>query len=154
MSPPQAGEEESAMSKLQEDIQATAHNFTLSLQGKLERPLDYSPESLEMVEELLEALSQEELDEEALFNLSSMAGCYVFETARRSYGGEYFWLEEERQPVLAAGLPDFSVGIKAWEKVRGRLLNGKEDSIPFYIAGYQEHIAIGRNRKGYRVTIV
>ena len=142
------------MSKLQEDIQATAHNFTVGLQGKLERPLDYSLKSLEEIDGLLRALAQEKLDEESLFNISSMVGCYIFETARRSCGGEYLWLEQEQQPVLVAGLPDFSVGIKAWEKVRGRLLNGEEDSIPFYIAGYQEHIAIGRTQKGYCVTII
>ena len=27
--------------------------------------------------------------EDALYNMSSMIGCYVFETARRNYGGEY-----------------------------------------------------------------
>lgn len=28
------------------------------------------------------------------------------------------------------------------------------DSIPFYIAGYAEHIAIGKEKKGYYATIV
>ena len=142
------------MANLLEDIQSTARNFVESTEKFCSRPLDYSPESLEEVEDILDAFSNDDLDEDALFNISSSIGCYIFETARRSYGGEYFWIEKERQPVLVAGLPDFSVGIKAWEKTRGRLLNGPEDSIPFYIAGYKEHIAIGKAKKGYHATIV
>lgn len=142
------------MSPLMNDIISTAHNFTVNLQKQAGGTLDYSLESLEEIDALLEAFRQETLEEDTLFHLSSMAGCYVFETARRCLGGQYFWVEEEQQPVLVAGLPDFSVAIKAWEKVRGRLTRGAEDSIPFYIAGYREHIAIGQGRKGYCVTIV
>jgi len=49
-------------------------------------------------------------------------------------------------------LPDFQVSIRAWEKVRGRLTNGKEDNIPFYVAGYKEHIEQGK--KGDFIMIV
>lgn len=142
------------MSQLMDDIQRTAHNFTVNLQKYFDSELNYSVESLEEVDEMLEAYGREELDEDALFNLSSMVGCYVFEVARRNFGGEYFWIETVQQPVLVAGQPDFSVGIKAWEKVRGRLMNGKEDSIPFYLAGYKEHIEIGKKKQGYHVMIV
>lgn len=44
---------------------------------------------------------------------------------------------------------DFSVSIKAWEKVGGRLENGVEDNIPFYIKGLQEHIEKGKFTCGY-----
>ena len=140
------------MASLMDDIMETARNFTANMQENAGLTLDYSAESLREVDDLLEAFRQEDLDEEALFNISSMVGCYVFEPARLCYGGEYFWIEEEQQPILVAGLPEFSVGIKAWEKVRGRLVNGAEDAIPFYIAGYQDHIK--RAEKGARVTIV
>ena len=49
-------------------------------------------------------------------------GCYVLETARRNYGGEYYWLSNEQQPILVAGEPDFSVSIKAWEKIKGYMV--------------------------------
>lgn len=139
------------MDKLMEDIIETAHNFTINMQEH-GLTLDYSAESLREVDDLLEAFRQEALDEDGRFNLFSMVGCYVFETARRCYGGKYFWIEEEQQPILVAGLPEFSVGMKAWEKVQGRLANGKEDNIPFYVAGYSEHIE--KAQKGTRVTIV
>ena len=58
----------------------------------------------------------------------------------------------EQQPVLVAGLPDFQVSIRAWEKVKGRLTNGREDNIPFYIAGYKEHIE--HAKKGDFIMVV
>lgn len=60
--------------------------------------------------------------------------------------------EKEQQPVLIAGLPDFRVQMKVWEKVRGRVLNGREDNIPFFIAGYKEYIE--RAKEGEVFTIV
>lgn len=53
-----------------------------------------------------------------------------------------------------AGEPDFSVAIKAWEKVKGRLENGEEDNISFYIEGYREHVEQGKNQKGYTAMVV
>ena len=142
------------MADLMEDIVTTAQNFVQNMQQYYETPLDYSFESLAEVDEMLGGLGKrrEEFREEGFFDLYSMTGCYVFEVARRNFGGEYFWIEEEQQPILVAGLPEFSVGMKAWEKVQGRLANGKEDNIPFYVAGYSEHIE--KAQKGTRVTIV
>ena len=144
------------MRNLTDDVVNTAHNFVQAMQQFFDSPLDYSIESLTEIDEMLDGLGKrrEEFQEEAFFDLYSMTGCYVFETARRNYGGEYFWIEEENQPGLGAGYPDFLVVIKAWEKVRGRLVNGGEDNIPFYIAGYKEHIDTGRTKPGYHVTIV
>ncbi len=150
------------MGKLQDDIMHTADSFTVNFSDK--GTFDYSIESLETVDVLLEEFGDFGWDgdegEEHLYNFASMVGCYVFETARRNYGGEYRWSEEQQQPVLIAGLPDFFVSIRAWEKVRGRVVNGSEDSIPFYILGYKEHIEVGRSKGKsdggftYSVTIV
>lgn len=140
------------MGQLMNDIVDTANAFTSNFNDK--GTFDYSIESLVAVDHLLEELSDYEWDEDCLYNLASMVGCYIFETARRNYGGEYRWEEETRQPILIAGLPDFFVSIRAWEKVKGCVVNGKEDSIPFYIAGYREHIEHGKNQKGYSATIV
>ncbi len=143
------------MRDLTEDVVNTANNFVQNMQQYFDTPLDYSVESLAEIDEMLDGLGKrrEELKKEAFFDLYSMTGCYVFEVARRNYGGEYFWIEEEQQPGLAAGHPDFLVVIKVWEKVKGRLTKGEEDNIPFYIAGYQEHIEIGKTKPGYHVII-
>lgn len=140
------------MNELMNDIIHTANNFAKNLSSRQKTSFDYSIESLAAVDELLEEISDFELDEDALYNISSMVGCYVFETARKNYGGEYLWVRDEEQPVLVAGLPDFQVSIRAWQKVRDRLVNGKEDDIPFYIAGYKEHIE--HAKKGDFIMIV
>ena len=142
------------MRDLTEDVVNTANNFVRNMQEYFDSPLDYSIESLEEIDELLGAFGRTELSEDELYNTSTAVGCYIFEVARRNYGGEYFWIKEEQQPVLVAGRPDFLVVIKAWEKVKGRLIKGEEDNIPFYIAGYREHIEIGKTKPGYHVTIV
>lgn len=140
------------MEQLMNDIINTAKAFTSNFSDK--GTFDYSIESLELVDNLLEEMGNYEWDEDNLYNLVSMLGCYIFETARRNYGGEYRWVEKEQQPLLIAGLPDFFVSIQAWDKVKGRVMNGKEDNIPFYIAGYKEHIEYGKKEKGYHVTII
>ena len=145
------------MNELTKDIVNTANNFVKNFSEEdcpftVTGALDYSIESLTVVDGLLDDMSDYDMDEDALYNAASMVGCYVFETARKNYGGEYFWVEKEQQPVLVAGLPDFQVSIRAWDKVRGRLVNGEEDNIPFYVAGYKEHIENGK--KGDSVVIV
>lgn len=115
--------------------------------------LDYSFESLILLEEYLDDLSCFGLEDESLDNASEQIGSYIFETARRCFGGEYKWSEQYDQPVLVMGLPEFSVAIMAFDKVRKRLTNGSEDSIPFYVSGYKEHIEKGKQQKGYNVLI-
>ena len=107
----------------------------------------YIPET-KKVDDLLDEMSDYELDEETIYNIYTMVGSYVFETARRNYGGKYYWIQEEQQPILVVGEPDFSVSIKAWEKVQGRLEKGVEDNIPFYIKGLKEHVERGKLQKG------
>ena len=140
------------MGTLMEDIVSTAETFANDFSDR--GSFDYSIESLELVDDFLDDMSDYEWDEDKLYNLVSTVGCYVFETARRNYGGEYRWAEKEQQPLLIAGMPDFFVAIRAWEKVKGRVIKGKEDNIPFYVAGYKEHIERGKTTKGYTVTIV
>jgi hypothetical protein len=140
------------MRQLLQDIIDTAYSYTENF--KEYGNYDYSIESLEMVDQHIQEMGQYDLNEEMIYNICSMVGCYIFETTRKNYGGKYYWIKKEEQPVLVAGEPDFTVSMKAWEKVKDRLLNGEEDNIPFYIAGYKEHVNIGLNKKGYTVTIV
>ncbi len=132
------------MRELFDDIVQAAHQYAADFSDQ--GPFDYSIESLNRVDAHLDELADYDFDENCLYNIVSTIGCYVFETARRNYGGEYRWVEAEQQPILIAGLPNFSVSIRAWEKVRGRILNGPEDNLPFYIQGYAEHIKIGQSK--------
>lgn len=140
------------MVKLIDDIVNTARAYTENF--KTLGDLDYSIESLKLVDEHLDEMSDFVFDEDIMYNAASMIECYIFETARRSCGGNYYWVEKEQQPILIAGEPDFAVSIKAWDKVKERLKNGKEDDIVFYVKGYKEHIEIGKNKKGYHTLII
>ena len=68
-----------------------------------------------------------------------------FETTRRNYGGKYYWMQDEQQPILVIGDPNFSVSIRAWEKVKSRIEKGVEDNILLYIEGVKEHIEKGKS---------
>ena len=130
------------MGQLKQDIQAMAQRYAEQFGQRW--PLDYSMESLFYVESHLEELRQAVM----------AVGSYVFEVASRNVGGQYYWDEKEGQPVLIAGLPDFCVSMEAWKKVQGRLENGAEDNIPFYVAGYQEQVEKGKRKKGYTARVI
>lgn len=128
------------MGQLNDDIVGTANSFAENFSDK--GNFDYSINSLAEVDDLLDEMSDYALDEDAIYNIYTMVGSYVFETARRNYGGKYYWIQEEKQPILIVGEPDFSVAIKAWEKVRDHLEKGAEDNIPFYRNVRNEGIVI------------
>ncbi|UUZ79670.1 hypothetical protein LJK88_31890 [Paenibacillus sp. P26] len=138
-------------SRLDQDIISTAESFTNNFSDK--GHFDFSVESLRQVDNILQEISDYEIDNETLYSISSMAGCYIFEVARRNYGGKYYWIQERKQPVLVTGEPEFSISIFAFDKVRGRILNGIEDEIPYYFDGYIKAVEKGK-KTGYSATIV
>ncbi len=103
---------------------------------------DYSEASLAVVEELLHEASDffENLPAERQDQIVEQVGAYVFEVARRNFGGRYFWYDAGNQPILVTGLPEFEIALLAYDKVRGRLKNGPEDSITFFLEGYAERV--------------
>lgn len=138
-------------SSLEQDIILTAESFTKNFSDK--GNFDFSVDSLRNVDDILEELGGFELDDNILDSVSSMAGSYIFEVARRNYGGKYYWIQERKQPVLVTGEPEFSISIMAFEKVRSRIQNGKEDEIPYYFDGYIRAVEKGKET-GYCATIV
>ncbi|MFM9329344.1 hypothetical protein [Paenibacillus mesotrionivorans] len=137
--------------KLELDIITTAESFTNNFSDK--GNFDFSIESLSKVDDILEELHDFEIDESTLDSIASMFGCYIFEVARRNYGGNYYWIQDREQPVLVTGEPKFSISILAFDKVRSRVLNGKEDDISFYFEGYINAVKKGKE-SGYCATIV
>lgn len=137
---------------LEQDVISTAESFTSNFSDK--GNFDFSIESLQSVDDILEEISDFELDDDMLYSISSMIGSYIFEVARRNYGGKYYWIKDENQPVLVTGEPDFSISILAFDKVKGRILNGEEDSIVYYFKGYIEAVNKGKEETGYSALIV
>jgi len=117
-------------------------DFFVSSSSNRYNGLDFSVKSLTVVDEALDEASDfyEEMNEAQRQNLITTVGSYVFEVARQNFGGRYFWYDQLNQPILVTGQPEFEVSILAFEKVKGRLENGKEDNIPFYFEGYLERV--------------
>jgi hypothetical protein len=95
--------------------------------------LDYSESSLWLVDQVLDDFyrKQAQLPEDLHFLDSS----YVFETARRQFGGRYLRGDRDNPFVLVIGEPEFRLGVPVMGKIRDRAVNGAEDSIPFFYAG-------------------
>lgn len=110
--------------------------------------LDFSVESLNIVDDILEEASDfyESMSSEQQTDLIRSAGSYVFEVARKTVGGQYFWYDQLHQPILVTRQPEFEVSILAFQKVKGRLENGEEDNIPFFFQGYVEYV--GNKKSG------
>ncbi|MGO7064450.1 hypothetical protein ACCT15_34370 [Rhizobium ruizarguesonis] len=95
--------------------------------------LDFSEGSLQLVDQVLQDFYQRQA---ALpDDLHFLASAYVFETARRQFGGRYLRGDEHNPFVLVIGEPDFRVGVLVMAKIKGRAVNGPEDNIPFFYAG-------------------
>lgn len=73
------------MSELMTDIIHTAESFAENFKDK--GNYDFSRESLLEVNSLLDEIRDYVFDEEALYNCYTMIGSYIFEVARRNYGG-------------------------------------------------------------------
>ena len=128
------------------DMTANADRFQRVYNERLGNTLDFSLESLSSLDDLLEQFHQNlhDVDAEMKEDLIAHAGSYIFEVARRNYGGKFFWFEPLNQPILVTGIPEFEISITAFDKVRTRLENGKEDNIPFYFKGYESRVKNGK----------
>ncbi|WP_350287748.1 hypothetical protein [uncultured Croceitalea sp.] len=131
-----------------------AERLISSFNERLDDGLDYSESSLNVLdEEILSLFSEnkDDMDSGMLEDIIAQAGSYIFEVARRNYGGKYYWYDQLNQPILVTGQPNFEISILAFEKVKQRIENGNEDKIPFFFAGYSERVKKGA--KGDKVLI-
>lgn len=127
----------------------------VSYYTKHSKKLDYSRESLQVAENILEACSEFIFqDDEIVQSTSQLLGSYIFKVVYRTCGGEYFWYDQGDTPVLVVGRLNFEVSFAPIEKVKGRIMNGKEDDIVFYCGGIFQHIEKGRQEQGYKVFVV
>ena len=139
---------------IEEDMVKLAAITVEKYGGQSNDTLDYSPASMKAVEAILSNLSNEpfEYSNDEINEIVVYFSAYIFETARREFGGKYKWWEMRNQPLLVVGEPEFSVGILAGDKVCGRLFGDTADNIPFFYEGFLEHAR--RAEPGSRATIV
>lgn len=105
--------------------------------------LDYSESSLDIVDADLQDyhLGLGEFTEE----LHLMFSAYIFECARKQYGGSYLKGNERNPIILVIGVPDFQIGFSVMEKVIMRIENGPEDNIRFFYQGIEPRFIAKRS---------
>ncbi|WP_300671835.1 hypothetical protein [Soonwooa sp.] len=141
----------------QEFINNSTANAEKIIEGfgeKYNKAFDYSVKSLETLDTLLDNFADyaEEMGDEMKQNLIAQAGSYIFEVARRNFGGKYFWYDQMNQPILVTGLPNYEISLVAFNKVKMRIENGIEDNIPFFFQGYSERVL--KAKTGDRAMII
>lgn len=122
--------------QLLNDMQANAEVLAAQFKNKAE--LDFSVESLVTLDLIIEENTDvyTKSDSETKRKMIIKIGAYIFEVARRNFGGRYFWYEKLDQPILVTGQPEFEMSFLAYDKVKKRFENGNEDNIPFFFEGY------------------
>ena len=113
--------------------------------GKLtfSESLDFSSESLEAVERIMntlhkqakEAPADQKLTDEQITDLSKLWGIYVGEVIRRYYGGQW---------SLIDGVPDLALGGKnssPLAKVRKRIVDGPMENLKYYFQSIMKQLS-------------
>lgn len=113
-----------------------------------ETNLDFSIDSLQALDEIIEENTPffKQADDETKRKMIIKIGSYIFEVARQNFGGRYFWYDRLDQPILVTGQPEFEMSLLAYEKVKGRFMNGTEDNIPFFFDGYVQGVNNKENK--------
>jgi Asp/Glu/hydantoin racemase len=134
------GQQKALMSELAADVAVFAERAVEASRERGAAVLDYSEASLGIVEAMLAEASRysRSMSESSRSSTAEVFGSYVLEVARRNFGGRYFWLEAQGEPVLVYGEPEFHLALTAWSKVRSRLSGDPADNIPFHYAGFAE----------------
>jgi len=95
---------------------------------------DYSVASVTALDGVLEQAHQGAL---ALTPIQSVgAAAYLYEVARRHYGGLYEVCDDDDPVVLVTGEPDFDVCLCAISKVERRIRGGTAESLPEFFQHY------------------
>jgi len=142
------------MSELEAQVREKANLAVAQFQDRAGGQLDFSSDSLVMVEEMLDEASQyiDQMPPADVTALVQLLGSYLLEVARTAHGGKFLWHQENDQPVLVVGEPSHHIAIMTFDKVRGRLNGDKADNIPFFYQGFDERVRSAK--PGARVLYV
>lgn len=124
-----------------DDMSANAN--LLVKQFKDDAKLDFTIESLREVDLIIKDSIgfYKKADPETKRKMIIKIGAYVFEVARKKFGGQYYWYNRLDQPILVTGQPEFEMSFLAYEKVRGCFENEKPNEISPVFEDYAVGIA-------------
>lgn len=128
------------MNDLKEQIMEKAKLAVSQFQERAGGVLNYSEDSLSAIEEILTEASEfiNEISEEQINALIHLAGSYILAVAANEFDGQFYWHEQQNQPIFVVGEPDFNIAIIAFNKVKGRLSGDAAENIPFFYKGFAE----------------
>ncbi len=123
-------------------IKEKADLAVIQFQERAGGKLNYSPESLSIIEEMLAEASEfyNELPSDQVESLSQLMGSYILYVGYKEHGGNFYWSDEKNQPVLVVGEPDYKIAIMTFFKVKGRLAGDGADNIPFFYDGFSKRV--------------
>lgn len=128
--------------ELEQQISTRADDAATRFQEPSGGRLDFSEASVAAVDALVAEIAEfiADVPQDQAEGLVQDFGCYLFETARRTFGGKYYWMQEHQQPVLVVGNPEFTVGLIAFTRVRGRLRSEVAEPLPVFFSGFAERV--------------
>ena len=130
------------------NVSQAAQRFTDAAQGRLvdaqgrtapyTAGLDYSVSSMTIVDTLLDEVAAGTLVLDPMQTLGVSA--YLYEVARRHYGGLYEVCDDDDPVVLVTGEPDFDVCLCAISFITQRLASGTDEPSPSFMARYVDAV--------------
>ncbi|MCG8700529.1 MAG: hypothetical protein MI922_20915, partial [Bacteroidales bacterium] len=109
-------------------IAESAKKCANQFNGRFNNKLDFSVKSLETIDAIIEEVADlnNEMLQEQKDGLVNLLGSYIFEVARRNYGGQYYWYYEQKEPILVTGQPTFEISLLVYDRIQGRIENVDE----------------------------
>lgn len=123
------------LTKLNEDAKRVADHCAQEFRHGYQIDMDYSPESLKKVDDLIDQLLVlPEAKQILTTEFGLLVGSYVGEIIRRRFGGRWINTTLGERPVTALAWvgKDKNVILYPMVKVEKRANNGREDSLYFY----------------------
>jgi len=128
-----------------ERVHAAAEDFLTAVPDR--DALDYALDSVVALEAVLDEAYQGRL------TLSPMqivgAAAYLYEVARRHYGGLYEVCDDDDPVVLVTGEPEFEVCLCAISKVERRLREGEVEALTTF---FQRYVSAVNARESVTIT--
>lgn len=108
----------------------------------MEGQLNYSENSLLNVDWFVEDQYQfgDPLNSEYNNEIIELVGSYIFEVARRIYGGNYNWNKDKTEPILITGQPEYEISFAIYDKVRKRLETEHSENILYHFNLFAEKV--------------
>lgn len=120
-----------------ERVNAAAEDFLAVVPNR--QVLDYSPSSVVALDAVLGQVREGRVTLDAMQVVGAAA--YLYEVARRRYGGQYEVCDDDDPVVLVTGEPEFSVCLCAIKQVEQRLSLGAADALPTFFQRYVDAVS-------------